>query len=101
MAKLSEENQTLNSSLNDSLTTNAILQTELQSYRSQLSERQHMLLQYRYTKLFCFYSYVYFLLEKKCHRLVIIEKKNHYKQTFVNWCMLMKKEYFIRKYFVI
>ncbi len=47
IAKLSEENQTLNSSLNDSLTTNAILESEIQTYKTQLNERQHMLLQYR------------------------------------------------------
>jgi hypothetical protein len=36
----------LNSSLNDSLTTVAILKSDLQSFKSQLSERQTMLLQY-------------------------------------------------------
>ena len=46
IAKLTEENQTLNVSLNDSLTANAILQSDLQSYRGQLNERQTMLLQY-------------------------------------------------------
>jgi hypothetical protein len=46
IAKLTEENQTLNASLNDSLTTNAILQSDLQSFKTQLTERQTMLLQY-------------------------------------------------------
>ncbi|CAF3389871.1 unnamed protein product [Rotaria sp. Silwood1] len=45
IAKLTEENQTLNTSLNEALTTNAILQSDLQSFKAQLSERQTMLLQ--------------------------------------------------------
>lgn len=45
IAKLTDENQALNSALNDSLTANAILQSDLQSVRSQLNERQTMLLQ--------------------------------------------------------
>jgi chromosome segregation ATPase len=46
ISKLTQENQTLNSSLNDSLTTIAILKSDLQSFKSQLNERQTMLLQY-------------------------------------------------------
>lgn len=45
IAKLTEENQSLNTALNNSLTSNAILQSDLQSVRSQLNERQTMLLQ--------------------------------------------------------
>ena len=46
IAKSIEENQTLNTALNDSLTANAILQSDLQSIKTQLNERQTMLLQY-------------------------------------------------------
>ncbi|CAF0926404.1 unnamed protein product [Adineta steineri] len=45
IAKLIEENQTLNASLNETLTTNAILQSDIQSFKTQLNERQTMLLQ--------------------------------------------------------
>ncbi|CAF2503929.1 unnamed protein product [Rotaria sp. Silwood2] len=45
IAKLAEENLTLNPSLNDSLTANVILQSDLQSFKTQLNERQTMLLQ--------------------------------------------------------
>ena len=45
IAKLTHENQTLSLSLNDSSASNAILKSDLQSYKSQLNERQTMLLQ--------------------------------------------------------
>ncbi|CAF0805275.1 unnamed protein product [Adineta steineri] len=45
ISKLTHENQTLNSSLNDSLTSIAILKSDLQSLKTQLNERQAMLLQ--------------------------------------------------------
>ncbi|CAF0929105.1 unnamed protein product [Rotaria sordida] len=45
ISKLTQENQTLNSSLNDSLTTVAILRSDLQSLKTQLNEHQTMLLQ--------------------------------------------------------
>ncbi|CAF2747214.1 unnamed protein product [Rotaria sp. Silwood2] len=45
ISKLTQENQTLNSSLNDSLTTIAILKSDLQSFKTQLNEHQTMLLQ--------------------------------------------------------
>ncbi|UJR23422.1 hypothetical protein I4U23_026427 [Adineta vaga] len=45
IAKLTAENQTINASLNDTLTANAILQSDIQSFKSQLSERQSLLLQ--------------------------------------------------------
>lgn len=41
-----EENQSLRSNLNNSLTDNAILQTELVTFRTKLSDRQSELLQY-------------------------------------------------------
>ncbi|CAF0765198.1 unnamed protein product [Adineta ricciae] len=44
ISKLTQENQTLNSSLNDSLTNITILKSDLQSLKSQLNERQTMLL---------------------------------------------------------
>ena len=47
IAKLTEENKALTITLNDSLTANAILQSDLQSHKSQLNERQTMLLQYK------------------------------------------------------
>ncbi|CAF3163864.1 unnamed protein product, partial [Rotaria sp. Silwood2] len=50
IAKLAEENLTLNPSLNDSLTANVILQSDLQSFKTQLNERQTMLLQYEQRK---------------------------------------------------
>ena len=43
--KLTQENQTLNSAYNDSLTTVAILKSDLQALKTQLNERQTMLLQ--------------------------------------------------------
>ncbi|CAF5003122.1 unnamed protein product, partial [Rotaria socialis] len=46
ISKLTQENQTLNSSLNDSLTTIAILKSDLQSFKTQLNDRQSILLQY-------------------------------------------------------
>ncbi|UJR25475.1 hypothetical protein I4U23_006821 [Adineta vaga] len=49
ISKLTQENQTLNSSLNDSLTNITILQSDLQSLKSQLNERQTMLLQEKQT----------------------------------------------------
>ncbi|CAF0789136.1 unnamed protein product [Adineta ricciae] len=45
IAKLTGENQTLNASLNDTLTTNAILKSDIQSLKAQLNERQSLLLQ--------------------------------------------------------
>jgi len=45
ISKLTQENQMLNSSLNDSLTTVAILKSDMQSLKTQLNERQTMLLQ--------------------------------------------------------
>ncbi|CAF0728602.1 unnamed protein product [Rotaria sp. Silwood1] len=45
ISKLTQENQTLNTSLNDSLTTIAILKSDLQSLKTQLNEHQTMLLQ--------------------------------------------------------
>lgn len=43
--KLTQENQTLNSAYNDSLTTVAILKSDLQAAKTQFNERQTMLLQ--------------------------------------------------------
>lgn len=45
ISKLTQENQTLNSSYNDSLTTIAILKSDLQSLKAQLNEKQTMLQQ--------------------------------------------------------
>ena len=45
IAKLTEENHTLNTALNDALTSNAIFQSDLHSFKTQLNERQTMLLQ--------------------------------------------------------
>ncbi len=50
ISKLTQENQTLNLSFNDSLTTIAILKSDLQSCKTQLNERQTMLLQYKNIK---------------------------------------------------
>ncbi|CAF1333581.1 unnamed protein product [Rotaria magnacalcarata] len=73
ISKLTQENQTLNSSLNDSLTTIAILKSDLQSFKTQLNERQSILLQEKQIS-----SSVHRekeSLESNVHKLVEVNKK--------------------------
>ncbi|CAF3667932.1 unnamed protein product [Rotaria socialis] len=73
ISKLTQENQTLNSSLNDSLTTIAILKSDLQSFKTQLNDRQSILLQEKQIS-----SSVHRekeSLESNVHKLVEVNKK--------------------------
>ena len=90
IAKLTEENQALNVSLNDSLTATAILQSDLQSYRSQLNERKTMLLQYEGRKDFNSDRFLFFSPVKNNRHRVIIENENLCKSMFDTLCMMFK-----------